>query len=106
MEERVGEALAGDESFTVVGKKLRPGEPAPDFSLDYVDLIDMTVQYTQLVDSRGMILLFSVVNSLTMPTCRRQTRRWEELRHTFPADVYLYTISMDLPYAQIQWQSS
>ncbi len=106
MEERIGEAFADDECFTVVGKKLQVGEVTPNFSLDYIDLIDMTVHCAQLVDSGGMIRIFSIVNSLTMPTCRRQTQHWEKLRSTFPPDVYLYTISMDLPHAQAQWQAA
>jgi thiol peroxidase len=106
MEERVGEAFACDEHFTVVGRKLQPGEPAPNFSLDYIDLIDMTIHCAQLLDSGGMVRIFSMVNSLNMPTCRLQTRRWEELCRSFPSDVCLYTISMDLPHAQIQWQAS
>ncbi len=32
MEERAGGAFAGTEHLTVIGKQLRPGEAAPDFS--------------------------------------------------------------------------
>jgi hypothetical protein len=34
MEERTGEAFAGTEQFTVIGKHLRTGDHAPDFRLD------------------------------------------------------------------------
>jgi hypothetical protein len=34
MEERRGEAFAGDEPLTVIGKQLHPGEAAPDFCMD------------------------------------------------------------------------
>ncbi len=106
MEERVGGAFALDDHFTVVGRKLQPGDQAPDFSLDYVDLIDMTIHRAQLMDSGGIVRVFSIINSLNIPTCRRQTQRWEELSSSFPPDVCLYTISMDLPYAQVEWQAS
>ena len=104
MEERIGEAFAFEEQLTVLGKKLLPMELAPDFVLDYVDLIDMTVHQTRLTDSSGVIRVLSVVNSLDMPVCRFQTLRWEEMRLLLPPDICLYTISMDLPYAQARWQ--
>src|SRR6266550_5719912 len=34
-EERTGEAFELGEQLTVVGPKLRPGDPAPDFALDH-----------------------------------------------------------------------
>jgi thioredoxin-dependent peroxiredoxin len=37
MEERMGEAFELGEQLTVVGKKLQPGEQAPDFILDSLD---------------------------------------------------------------------
>ena len=37
MEERTGEAFELGEELTVVGGKLRPGDRAPDFALDYSD---------------------------------------------------------------------
>ena len=44
MEERLGEAFAGTEQLTVMGRHLHAGEPAPDFCLDYLDLADMAVR--------------------------------------------------------------
>ena|SRR5690348_16758085 len=57
MEERTGEAFAFDEQLTVVGRKLQPGGVAPDFLLDYLDLIEMTIQSARLADSTGMVRL-------------------------------------------------
>lgn len=97
MEERTGEAFAFDEQLTVVGSKLQPGGVAPDFLLDYLDLIGMTIQSARLADSTGMVRLLNVVNSLERPVCNRVTRRWEDLSAGFPAGVCLYTVSMDSP---------
>ncbi len=105
MEERIGEASAFNELLTVVGRKLLPGEIAPDFSLDYLDLTDMTVQSVRLVDVAGNIRLFNVVNSLARPVCCQVTRRWEKLQADFLASVCVYTISMDSPDEQARWQS-
>jgi thioredoxin-dependent peroxiredoxin len=106
MEERTGEAFAFDEQLTVVGSKLQPGGVAPDFLLDYLDLIGMTIQSARLADSTGMVRLLNVVNSLERPVCNRVTRRWEDLSAGFPAGVCLYTVSMDLPLAQARWQAA
>lgn len=105
MYERVGEAFAQHEQLTVIGEKLQLGASAPDFTLDYVDLLDMIVYCTQLADTAGSIRILSIVNSLDRATCRQQTRRWEALRlSSLPPDVCLYTISMDLPQMHLDWQ--
>ena len=104
MEVRVGEAFAQGEHLTVIGRKLQLGEVAPDFLLDYVGLIDMSIYQACLADSAGTVRIFSIVNSLDMPACCLQTLRWEQLRSVLPSDVNLYTMSMDLPHAQVHWQ--
>ena len=105
MEERTGEAFEFDERLTVVGKKLQPGDPAPDFALDSFDA--MGALYTvRLADSAGMVRLLNVVNSLDTPVCHAETRRWEALRRELPESVRVYTVSMDLPFAQVRWQGA
>src|SRR5690349_11076754 len=79
MEERMGEAFAGTEQLTVIGRRLQPGEPAPDYCLNYLDLVDLAVHTVRLSDSAGMVRLLSVVNSLERPLCQVVTRRWEVL---------------------------
>jgi thiol peroxidase len=99
-EERTGEAFELGEHLTVVGSKLRPGDPAPDFALDHFD--GDTVTTVSLADTAGRVRLLSVVNSLDTPVCDIQTRRWES---ETPEGVVVYTISMDLPFAQQRWIS-
>jgi thioredoxin-dependent peroxiredoxin len=106
IEERTGEAFELDARLTVVGAKLRPGETAPDFALDYLDPADSSIRTIHLSDSTGHVRLLNVVNSLDTPVCHVETRRWEQLRSELPTDVQVYTISMDLPYAQARWQSA
>ena len=53
-----------------------------------------------------MVRLLNVVNSLDTPVCHVETRRWEELRTELPPGVHIYMISMDLPYAQVRWQTA
>ena len=57
MEERTGEAFAGTEQLTIMGRQLHAGDPAPDFRLDYLDLADVAVRTISLADSRGMVRL-------------------------------------------------
>ena len=104
MEARIGEAYAGTEHLTVIGRRLRPGETAPDFCLQYLDLVDLAVHTVRLVDLTGIVRLFSVVNSLERPVCQMVTRRWESLRETMSDDTCIYTISMDPPEAQASFQ--
>jgi thioredoxin-dependent peroxiredoxin len=106
MEERRGEAFAGTEQFTIIGNQLRPGEDAPDFSLDYLDLADMAVRTVGLADSAGMVRLLNVVNSLERPVCQRVTHQWEVLCATLPLDACSYTVSTDLPQVQAHWQDT
>jgi thiol peroxidase len=106
MEERIGEAFSGNEPLTVIGKQLHSGEAAPDFCLDYLDLVDLAIRTVGLADSAGMVRLLNVVNSLERLLCQRVTRRWEDLCATLPANACLYTVSMDSPQMQARWQDT
>jgi thioredoxin-dependent peroxiredoxin len=102
-EERTGEAFEFDERLTVVGGKLKPGDAAPEFELEYFDPENEQMETVRLSDSAGEVRLLSVVNSLDTPVCHAETHRFEDARPDLPPDVRLYTISMDLPFAQARW---
>ena len=104
MEERMGEAFAGSEHLTIIGRCLLPGEPAPDFCLHYLDLVDMVVHTVGLSDIAGQVRLLSMVNSLERSVCQEVTQRWETLREAMPPDACMYTISMDPPEVQADFQ--
>jgi thiol peroxidase len=106
MHVRTGEAFAGTEQLTVIGKQLHVGDPAPDFRLEYLDLVDLAIRTTSLADTAGMVRLLSVVNSLQHPVCQRVTRQWETLCADVPAHTCIYTVSRDLPQMQAYWQDS
>jgi thiol peroxidase len=106
MEERTGEAYEGEAQLTVMGRKLRPGDRAPDFSLDYLDPADGQIRVVRLADTAGWVRLLNVINSLDTPVCHVETHQWETLRGAIPANVQVYTISMDLPYAQARWNAA
>jgi thiol peroxidase len=104
--ERTGEAFELGEALTVVGDKLAPGDAAPDFTLETFDAEGQAIRQVSLADSAGQVRLLNVVNSLDTPVCHIETRRWDGLRADLPADVTLYTVSMDLPFAMARWQSA
>jgi thioredoxin-dependent peroxiredoxin len=106
MEERIGEVFAGTEQLTVIGSQLHPGEPAPDFWLDYLDLADLAVRTISLADSAELVRLLNVVNSLERSVCQRVTRQWEAVCVMLPVNACIYTVSMDSPQLQAGWQNS
>ncbi len=106
MEERTDEAFELDERLTVVGGQLKPGDMAPDFALDHLNPSDQTMSTVRLADSAGSVRLLHVVNSLDTPVCHVGAHRWETIRAELPPDVRVYTVSMDLPFAQARWQTA
>lgn len=106
MEERKGLAFAGTEQLTIMGRQLHAGDPAPDFRLEYLDLVDMAIHTVGLTDSAGMVRLLSVVNSLDHPLCQRVTRQWEALSATLPTGACIYTVSTDSPQIQAAFQET
>jgi len=106
IEERTGEAFELDEQLTVVGRKLKPGDIAPDFELDYFDPIQEEMKTVRLSDSARSVRLLNVINSLDTPVCHVETHRFEDARIYLPQEVRIYTISMDLPFAQARWHQT
>jgi thiol peroxidase len=104
--ERTGEAFEFGERLTVVGGQLRPGDTAPDFALEHFDSAASAMTTVRLADSAGSVRLLNVINSLDTPVCHVETRRWEGARADLPPGVVVYTISMDLPFAQARWQTA
>jgi thiol peroxidase len=102
-EERPGAAHELGEQLTVVGRQLRPGARAPAFALETLNPATGGLRTVHLGDTAGRVRLLNVINSLDTPVCDVETRRWDALRGDLPAEVQLYTISMDLPFAQARW---
>ncbi len=96
-EERRDAVTLKGNPFTLVGPELKPGDAAPDFELVGADLSPVTLQ-----DTTGKIRIFSVVPSLDTPVCDTMTRRFNTEAAGLP-EVKIYTVSMDLPFAQSRW---
>ena len=104
-DERTGEAFELGQRFTVVGRKLLVGEPAPPFTLEYLNPSTMTIQQVRLSDSARTVRLLNIVKSIDTPVCQAETRCWEKNRVECCDDFVLYTISMDLPFALARWMA-
>ena len=83
-------ALGGDE--------LTAGQRAPEFSA-----IDNSLQPVRVSEARGKVLILSAVPSLDTPVCDTETRRFNEEAGKLGGGVEVWTISMDLPFAQKRW---
>lgn len=103
LEERTGEAFEMGEQLTVLGSKLPIGAAAPAFELDWMDPEDPAIHSVKLNDTDGKVRLLNLVNSVDTPVCHIETHRWDALRSKLPPEVVIYTISMDLPFAQERW---
>jgi len=82
---------------TLVGPELKVGDKAPEFNA-----IDDALKPVDLAGTGHGVRIFSVVPSLDTPVCDMQTKRFnDEAGKT--GEITMYTISMDLPFAQKRW---
>jgi len=95
--ERTGATTLRGNPLTVLGPELHAGDPAPEFNA-----IDNSLKPVTLASTGDGVRIFSVVPSLDTPVCDAQTKRFNEEAGKLP-DVSIYTISMDLPFAQKRW---
>jgi len=86
--------------LTLIGPELKVGDAAPDFSL-----VDKGLKPVTLKDTGNHVRIFSVVPSLDTPVCDAQTKKFNEASAQLP-DVDIFTVSMDLPFAQSRWSSA
>ena len=87
-----------NKPVTLIGNEIKVGDQAPNFTVTANDLSAVT-----LTDLAGKIRLFSVVPSLDTGVCDQQTRKFNEAAAELGDDVAIYTVSMDLPFAQKRW---
>jgi len=83
--------------FRLSGPELKVGDKAPEF-----EAVDNSLQKVDLAKTGKGVRVFSVVPSLDTPVCDAQTKRFEEAAAKLP-DISIFTVSMDLPFAQKRW---
>jgi len=82
--------------LTLEGTQVKVGDTAPDFTVVNNDLNPL-----KLSDTKGK-RVFLTVPSLDTPVCDTEVRRFNQEAANL-GDVTIYTISMDLPFAQARW---
>lgn len=98
MEKRTGVITFVGNPMTLVGKEVKVGDKAPDFTL-----LDNGLAVKTLKDYEGKVKIFSVVPSLDTGVCDAQTRWFNQNATALSDDVVVLTVSMDLPFAQKRW---
>lgn len=97
-QERQGAVTFKGNPMTLVGQPVRSGDAAPDFRV-----VDNTLQPVTLANSTGKIRLITTVPSLDTPVCDTMTRTFNQEAAKLPDNVAIYTVSLDLPFAQKRW---
>lgn len=97
-EERTGVITFKGNPMTLYGPELKVGDPAP-----YFNVVDNGLQPVTRDDAKGKIQLITAVPSLDTPVCDAMTRKFNEAADQLPDNVEVYTISLDLPFAQKRW---
>ena len=93
-EERKGVVTFRGEPVTLVGPDLHVGSEAPDFSL--IPALDASATVTLIV-----------VPSIDTSVCALETVRFNREVAQIPSDkLGVYTISVDLPFAQKRWSAA
>jgi thiol peroxidase len=83
--------------LTLIGPELKAGDKAPDF-----EAVTDTLQPIDLAKTGAGVRIFSVLPSLDTPVCDAQTKKFNEALAGL-SGVEIYTVSMDLPFAQKRW---
>lgn len=84
-------------AVNVSGKVLKPGDTAPDFTLQSTALDDVN-----LAKSAGKTRIIATVPSLDTGVCSEETKKFNDMAKKTP-NVEFLVVSMDLPFAIKRW---
>jgi thiol peroxidase len=97
-QERTGVITFKGNPMTLLGPDIAAGAAAPDFRV-----VDNALHPVTLGSSQGKVRLITVVPSLDTPVCDTMTRTFNEQAAQLPEGVAVFTVSLDLPFAQKRW---
>jgi thiol peroxidase len=80
------------------GSEVSVGQAAPDFTAINNDLQPVT-----LSEAQGKVIILSAVPSVDTPVCDTETRHFNEEAAKLGEGIEIWTLSMDLPFAQKRW---
>jgi thiol peroxidase len=82
--------------LTLAGNEVKPGQAAPDFTLNY---FEGGMKELKLADLKGKPTILSVVPSLDTAVCAMQTKKFNDQLAALGDKINAVTVSMDLPFA-------
>lgn len=97
VEKRTDIVTMGGNPMTLIGKEIKVGDKAPDFTALKSDLSPYSLK-----DVGNKVKIISVVPSLDTGVCELQTIRFNEEAVEL-GDVAILTLSVDLPFAQARF---
>ncbi|HZP39546.1 MAG TPA: thiol peroxidase [Methylomirabilota bacterium] len=98
MADRAGAVMFKGNPITLGGPEIKPGGDAPDFTA-----VDNGLQPVKLSQARGKVIVLSAVPSLDTPVCDTETRKFNAEAGKLEGGIEVWTVSMDLPFAQKRW---
>lgn len=98
VEKRADVVTFKQNPVTLIGPDIVVGSQAPDFKA-----VDTALQPVTRDSAKGKIQLITAVPSIDTGVCDTMTRKFNEEVAVLPDTVEVYTISMDLPFAQKRW---
>ncbi|MGC9519307.1 MAG: thiol peroxidase [Desulfuromonadaceae bacterium] len=98
VEKRTGIVTFKQNPVTLLGPDIVVGSQAPDFKV-----VDNALQPVTRDTAKGKVQLIAVVPSIDTGVCDTMTRKFNQDAAALPDDIAVYTISMDLPFAQKRW---
>jgi len=94
MEKRTGVTTMMGNPVTLIGKEIKVGDKAPDFTV-----LTNELKPFSLKDAGDNVKIISIVPSLDTGVCELQTLHFNETASEL-GDVVILTVSVDLPFAQ------
>jgi thiol peroxidase len=96
--ERAGVITFKGNPMILLGDDVAVGSRAPEFQV-----VDTDLKAVTLGDTAGKVRLITAVPSLDTGVCDKMTRAFNEKAAALPPEVAVYTVSLDLPFAQKRW---
>lgn len=97
MSVRAGAVTLKGNPVDLAGSELKPGDQAPDFTLQNTSLEDVS-----LASSKGKTRIIATIPSLDTSVCHMETKKFNEQAGSLP-NVEILVVSMDLPFGQKRW---
>ena len=97
--ERLGIVKFKGQPVTVIGPDLKPGDVAPEFSVQTLEW----APFNGLAETQGKVRIITALLSVDTDVCDRETRRFNSEAAALGKDIVILAISADLPFTQKRW---